>query len=89
MNKEDAVRDFMETTYVSWTYSRFTDNEKRRFEDLIKWCTEVEKISGSWNQRWRQLQMIYHAFLLGLGYTGPGWRDSMAVMKKNGTWDNY
>ena len=77
-NKEDAVNDFLEMIYESWTYNRLTEDEKYRFDKAVTFCTEIGDVKGTWKQRWSIMQMVYEAFLDGVGYDGPNWREEAA-----------
>ena len=72
--KESAAPDFMRTISKSWTYCRLTEEEKDRLDDAIDFAT-LAAVKGSFNRRWDVLQAVYHAFLNGVGYNGPTWRE--------------
>ena len=69
--KENAIHNYIIMTLDSWTYNRMTEEEKRRCIDALKYA----HVTGTYNNRFEQLHSIYRAFLLGLGYTGPKWRE--------------
>lgn len=71
IDKETAKNEFMEMIEKSWTWARLTSAEKLRFCQVM----DGAKISGSFDQRWRQLQSIYDAFLIALDYNPIGWRE--------------
>lgn len=48
-----------------------TETEKKQVYD----CLTFPGLSGTAAQRWKQLHAIYNAFLIGIGYTGPKWRE--------------
>lgn len=80
--KEQAVFDFYGMIKESWTWARLTPAEKYKFEDILIDHTEFKginypsnKITGSYQQRFRAYNVIYRAFLDGLGYDGPAWRE--------------
>ena len=73
--KENAAVHFLAMVCRSWTFDRMTDREKHNAIDAILFTLEQSLLSGSFNQRWKQLQAVYNAFLLGLGYDGPNWRE--------------
>ena len=70
-NKNDARKDFMKLVTSSWTWERLTEEERGRAHAAF--CNA--KISGSYYQRKDQLNSVYGAFLLGLGYNGLCWRE--------------
>ena len=72
--KEKAFPDFMEMTRHSWTHQRMTEEEKARCEKALKSAASLD-IQGSYKQRYGALNGVYHAFLLGIGYTGALWRE--------------
>ena len=69
--KENATNNYISMTIHSWTFDRMTEDEKKRCIESLKYA----KVAGAYNTRWEILHSIYHAFLLGLGYTGPRWRE--------------
>lgn len=72
-NKEAAFIDFEIMIEKSWTWDRMTDTEHSRWYDVF--CENKDLFKGSYKSRWRQMQMFYDAFLAGLDYTGPSWRE--------------
>lgn len=73
MDKENAVYNYFNTVIVkSWTWERLTDDEKERF----KTCIDFSRIKGNQLQRVEVLNMVYSAFLHGVGYTPTGWRET-------------
>lgn len=74
-NKEHATHYFMRMVYNSWTYGRMTSKEQERLESAVVWAGDQGMIKGTFDQRWKILQAIYNAFLSGLGYDGPTWRE--------------
>lgn len=75
MNKEHALRDYIEMTKNSWTYGKMTLAERERCISALRWAT----LFGTYKQRWEQLHGIYYAFLLALGYDSPNWRETEVV----------
>ena len=73
-NKEKAFSDFMEMICNSWTYDRMTDGERKQLATAFEWADKTGLI-GSYKQRFAILHITYHAFLAGLGYDGPNWRE--------------
>lgn len=37
----------------------------------------IKESTGGESTRYRSMQAIYAAFLAGLGYNGPGWRETI------------
>lgn len=75
MNDEtkNAVYNYFNTVIVnSWTWERLTDDERERF----KTCIDFSRIGGSQQQRVKVLNMVYSAFLHGVGYKPTGWRET-------------
>lgn len=74
-NKKQAVCDFMQMIYESWTYGRMTDAEKAQWDKAVEFAQEQGMIRGTYRARWSIMQAIYNAFLCGLGYDGGLWRE--------------
>lgn len=73
---ENVVYDYFdETISKSWTWERLTDDEKERFKN----CIDFSKIKGTARQRVEMLNMVYAAFLKGVGYKPIGWREAETV----------
>ena len=69
----NAVFDYFNSVIShSWTWERLTDEEKERF----KTCIDFGRIGGSKRQRIEVLNMVYGAFLHGIGYTPTNWRET-------------
>ena len=66
-----TVDEFYESLTQSWTWKRLTEEEKKKFNNM----NVLNRLKGTNNQRIDSLNLIYHAFLLGLGYDSPNWRD--------------
>lgn len=75
-DKETAHRDFGHMVMQSWTYAKMTEEEKDRALSAILFAKNQGLLFGNYNQRWQQLNAIYNAFLLGLGYEGGNWRET-------------
>lgn len=72
--KENAVVDFMDMTYKSWTWLRMTNDEQSRFfKELTMGCA-CNAITGSYEHRWKVMQALYTMYLDGLGYNWK-WRE--------------
>lgn len=74
-NKENATLDFIGMIKESWTWARLTEKEKKSFEDSVIWSINQNVIVGTYEQRYRTLNALYHIFLQGVGYTGWKWRE--------------
>ena len=73
---ENVVYDYFdEVISKSWTWERLTDVEKERFKN----CIDFSKIKGTARQRVEMLNMVYAAFLQGVGYEPIGWREAETV----------
>lgn len=71
--KEQAQADFIAMTRNSWTFQRMTQEEQ---DTAIQALLCSEMLKGSYKQRYSALNAVYRAFLLGIGYDGPQWRES-------------
>ena len=73
--KENAKTDFVKMIHNSWTYDRLTEQERDRLDNAF--CTSILTcaIYGTYDQRWKILDAVYNAFLQGVGYDGPTWRE--------------
>ena len=75
-NKKDIsliFDDYCNMIFKSWTWERLTKEEKDRFLGFI--YDFKKEIKGTYNQRWNQLHLLYHSFLIGLNYKPIGWRE--------------
>ena len=73
--KEQATENFLNMICKSWTWARLTKQEKIKFLDMIYSYDIQNRIKGTYNDRVDICNMIYHSFLLGLGYNPTGWRE--------------
>lgn len=73
--KEQAYFDFVEMIKRSWTYARLTESEKEACVSALRFGVEQCLIIGKYEQRWGQLNVVYHAFLLALGYDHGKFRE--------------
>lgn len=75
--KEMAVVDFLVMIKKSWAWRNLTNTEQETLCKAISWAQDQKALSGTYAQRWIQLQAIYNSFLLGIGYpiTCISWRD--------------
>lgn len=73
MKYSDVVEDFFQRVIKkSWTWERLTDEERKRFI----YMTVFDEIKGNDRMRTEWLRTIYSAFLVGVGYTDFGWRET-------------
>lgn len=75
-DKEQALEDFISMIVKSWTYDRFTKEEKTRCMNLFYELDALGQIKGSYKDRWNILQAIYRGFLVGLDYNPINWRSN-------------
>jgi hypothetical protein len=61
---------FQKVTKKSWTWQKLTEEEKERFITL-----NFDLITGTAKKRMVIFNLVYHAFLVGLGYKPIGWRE--------------
>ena len=75
MEKKDILNDFIAMVKASWSYQRMTEDEQKRCIELLS--SELVKMCLLYNDKhkWRILQVVYHAYLDGLGYDGFEWRE--------------
>lgn len=72
-DNENAAYNYFNTVISkSWTWQRLTDEEQKRFIT----CIDFSRITGTATQRIKVLNMVYSAFLHGVGYSPVGWRES-------------
>ena len=72
--KENALADFKELIYQSWTYEKLTKEESDQLFKVFEDIRTKQALKGTYHQRWGILQAIYKAFLLGVGYDSFDWR---------------
>lgn len=72
LTKENAFIHAMHMYANSWTYDRMTEDEQKRVYEIMRFS----KVFGTFQQRIKQYNSLYNAFLLGLGYTDFHWRDA-------------
>jgi hypothetical protein len=71
-DKESAMEKYMEIMKKSWTYSRLTEEERERLCEAIR----ETKASGTFEKRFEMFHAVNYAFLLGVGYSPIGWRET-------------
>ena len=79
--KENATRDYIDAIRKSWTYARMTEDEQKRCEAMIYSNVTQNAVKGAYLQRWDALQAVYSAFLDGIGYDGPFWREPKPALE--------
>ena len=81
----DAYNDFMRTLEYSWTFQRMSNAEKLDCYEALNWAMLNGAIKGTYCARYIVLQAIYNAYLIGIGYDGPNWREpNNAEIRFNG-----
>ena len=78
-NKELAYNDFVNMIECSWTFGRMTDAERSRCFDSLHAVPSLGLLRGNYDARFDILHAVYRAFLMGLGYDGPAWREAGEV----------
>ena len=73
--KENAIILFNEMIENSWTYGKMTQEEKEKWHDILKHVEITKDLQGNYLQRWKSLNLIYHSYLIGIGYTDFNWRE--------------
>ena len=74
-NKDFVFTDYLEMIKNSWTYARMTKEEKEKIQEILTNGRIKEDIKGTYKQKYRALNAVYHAFLIGIGYNNePDWR---------------
>lgn len=74
--KENTWFDFSKMIEKSWTFNKMTREEKATWDRIIRSEQAKNTIKGNYNQRWQAFQLIYSAYLAGLGYNGGNWRET-------------
>ena len=65
--KETVFADYQEMIEKSWTWAKLTEDEKEAYLDVIETAIRNHEITGTYEKRWRALNMVYMAFLAGCG----------------------
>lgn len=73
----DIIYNYKELLKKSWTYDKMTKEEKETFDKIFSLSNRqlVDNLSGKENQKKMTLNIIYSAFLAGIGYNGFSWRE--------------
>lgn len=80
-NKDFVFTDFIEMVRNSWTYGKMTEEERGAIHCLLLDYRTTENIKGTYQQRWNALNVVYSAYLRGIGYNGADWREKGDVEK--------
>ena len=76
-NKDRACGDFKRMISDSWTWDKMTDEERTTFENNFDcWACSV---GGSYDTRYGIFNLLYQAYLVGIGYNGHTWREPPKV----------
>ncbi len=59
----------------SWTYARFTDDEKQKWNDVLEHIMLDRALKYTDNHKWDVLNAVYYSFLIALDYKPIGWRE--------------
>lgn len=78
-DKERAVIDYLEMISKSWTWDRLTPEERAEFLKVINREYAHKTITGTYRHRWEVLDLVYYAYLVGIGYKPIGWREPETV----------
>lgn len=73
--KENALYNYITMTEKSWTFEKMTKEEQKRLYKVFNDIRTSNALKGTYHQRWEILQAIYHAYLIGIGYTDFNWRE--------------
>lgn len=76
MEKENTIKNFVEMIKKSWTFNKMTEKEKSIIIGILYNPRTEKATKGTYQQRWEVLQAIYGAYLAGLGYDSPTWRET-------------
>lgn len=79
IKKENAIGEFDKMIKNSWTYDRMTEEERTKWDELLKHNRTLEAIKGNTKQRWTTLNALYFTYLIGIGYDGHTWRETEAA----------
>ena len=75
--KKTVSKEYNETLRKSWTYAKMTEEERKKWEEVAEWITHCGTLDHLNTKIQIQITMLssYHAFLEGIGYNGPFWRE--------------
>ena len=73
-DKNNVIDDYNKMIMFSWTYEKMTNDEKNRWNDILNHTRISKCLRGNYDSRWDILNAIYHAYLIGIGYTDFKWR---------------
>ena len=74
MEKEEVLNKWYAMIKNSWTYEKFTEEERAHLKNVLTSVQVKNILKGTEKQRWNILQAIYYSYLIGLGYDSPTWR---------------
>ena len=74
--KENAIILFNDMIKNSWTYGKMTQEEKEKWHEILGHVESTKDLQGGFYTRWKTLNLIYHAYLQGIGYTDFNWREN-------------
>lgn len=75
-NKSFAFSRFADMITRSWTYHRMTESEKTNWFRLVEEEQKQGHIFGTFDQRFKIMHGLYHAYLIGIGYNNEtNWRE--------------
>lgn len=60
----------------SWTFNKLTREEKEKFYHIFTSDEIKNSLTGTEKQIIQALNVIYSAFLTGVGYNGYNWRET-------------
>lgn len=78
-NKNYVKEDFIKMIENSWTYNKLTKKEKENIMDILYSGITEKALKGTYEQRWKILQLIYYSFLIALDYQAINWRENKDV----------
>lgn len=64
-DKNNALNDYKEVIYRSWTYRKLTIEEKERLDETLKHPSIKGCLKGDYYQRMDIMRAVYTAFLYG------------------------
>lgn len=77
--KENAMTHALVVARNSWTFERMTEEEKTRCILAMTDTRTKDAAKGSFQQRYAVYMAVYGAFLDGIGYNGPFWREAVTA----------
>jgi len=71
--------EYCEAIQKSWTFGKMTESERKTCLETLCWANTQGMIKGNYVARYQIMNAIYHAFLMGLGYTDFNWRTNYVL----------